>query len=248
MKKKIILILLIFLGTMNFVFANSVDVLYFKNGNVIRGEIVEFMPNDYLRIMLNDGTELLFNISEIERIVKEQTDKPITKNEYIQKYRGYIGLSFGQSIPVGKYINHYDRKLGTGNHISLINIGYRITDNVGIATSFWVSRIPYFYNDDIFNDEYSYLYSGFFAGPMFPLFTSDNVELDLRTMIGIIRCSKDIEDGLLGFNFGCVFKLNATNSLALLFLGDYLFSVQPAYNSFSMNVFFLGIGIAYRLK
>ncbi len=47
------------------------DVVYLKNGSIIRGMIIEQIPNQHLKIQTNDGSVYVYNIDEVERIAKE---------------------------------------------------------------------------------------------------------------------------------------------------------------------------------
>lgn len=47
------------------------DVVYLKNGGVIRGTIVELKPNESAKIQTADGSVFVWRVDEIERIAKE---------------------------------------------------------------------------------------------------------------------------------------------------------------------------------
>lgn len=47
------------------------DVVHLKDGSVVNGVIIEQIPNETIKIRLQDGRVLVFEMSEIERIVKE---------------------------------------------------------------------------------------------------------------------------------------------------------------------------------
>ena len=47
------------------------DVIYLKNGSVVRGIIVEQIPGDSLKIQIQGGSLFVFKMSEIVKIVKE---------------------------------------------------------------------------------------------------------------------------------------------------------------------------------
>ena len=51
--------------------AQVVDVIYLKNGSVVRGIIVEQIPNETLRIRTQGGSEFVFKMSEVLKITKE---------------------------------------------------------------------------------------------------------------------------------------------------------------------------------
>lgn len=47
------------------------DVVYLKNGSVIRGTILEQVPGKTLKIMTNDGSQFVYKIAEVEKMTKE---------------------------------------------------------------------------------------------------------------------------------------------------------------------------------
>jgi hypothetical protein len=49
------------------------DVVYLKNGSIIRGFITEQIPNIQLKIETRDGSLFVFKIEEIEKITREQS-------------------------------------------------------------------------------------------------------------------------------------------------------------------------------
>lgn len=49
-----------------------VDVVYIKNGSIIRGIIIEQIPNVQIKIKTKDGSVFVYKMDEIERITKEQ--------------------------------------------------------------------------------------------------------------------------------------------------------------------------------
>ena len=60
------------------------DVIYLKDGSVVRGEIIEFVPEDYYKIRITGGSELVFKINEISKITKESKTEYITAGEKIE--------------------------------------------------------------------------------------------------------------------------------------------------------------------
>lgn len=53
------------------VYAQSVDVLYLKNGSRIKGSVVEMDPNSGVKIETSDGSLFVFPISEVDHLSKE---------------------------------------------------------------------------------------------------------------------------------------------------------------------------------
>lgn len=48
------------------------DVVYLKNGSVIRGMVVEQVPNVSLKIRTADGSVFVYAMDQVEKITKEQ--------------------------------------------------------------------------------------------------------------------------------------------------------------------------------
>jgi hypothetical protein len=51
------------------------EVVYLKNGGIVRGVIIEQIPNAQLKIQTRDGNVFVFQMNEIERITKEYRNK-----------------------------------------------------------------------------------------------------------------------------------------------------------------------------
>lgn len=80
------------------------EVVYLKNGNIIRGTIIEQVPNESLKIKTSDGSVFVYQMNEIAKTTKEQKDS--SNNVYLQRgYRGFGEVS--AHIGVGDY--EYDR-------------------------------------------------------------------------------------------------------------------------------------------
>lgn len=47
------------------------DVVYLKNGSIVRGQIIEQVPNVSLKIQTKDGSLFVYKMEEVERIARE---------------------------------------------------------------------------------------------------------------------------------------------------------------------------------
>lgn len=72
-----ILVFTSFFCTVVYAQSDMQDVIYCKNGSIIRGIIIEQVIGESLKIQTNDGNVFVFNMSEVEKIAKE---KPLTNN------------------------------------------------------------------------------------------------------------------------------------------------------------------------
>ena len=60
-----------FATTLPCVAQENQDVVYLKNGNIVRGTIIEFVPDEYVDISMPNGRVRSFDMEDVERIVKE---------------------------------------------------------------------------------------------------------------------------------------------------------------------------------
>lgn len=77
---------------------NRRDIVYLKNGSIIKGDILEVVPNETIKIKTSDGSIFVFKMEEVERtgkdepvakeISKEQAD--VTKTKERAKSSGYL--------------------------------------------------------------------------------------------------------------------------------------------------------------
>ncbi|MEZ4847125.1 MAG: hypothetical protein R3B93_00525 [Bacteroidia bacterium] len=69
------------------------DVVYLKNGSIIRGQIEEQIPGDYVKIRVISDTAFTFQTSEIEKITREPSKYISIK---VKKYKGFMPISYRQ--------------------------------------------------------------------------------------------------------------------------------------------------------
>ncbi len=89
MKSKLVIFVAFFMFSILCIHSqNAVNVVYLKNGSVLKGTIVEQIPNESLKLRLFDGSIFVFKADEIEKItLEESVSKPIepVKQEVLQK-------------------------------------------------------------------------------------------------------------------------------------------------------------------
>ncbi len=52
--------------------SNWIDVVYLKNGSIIKGTIIEQVPNESLKIQTADGSVFVHSMSDVEKMSKEE--------------------------------------------------------------------------------------------------------------------------------------------------------------------------------
>ena len=120
--KRIIIITL--LSLMAIVGSNAQNIVKLKNGSIIRGELIEYVPNEKISIKAQDGSIFVYNDDDVISITQEERDPLNTKhnanyqNKYLapRGYRGFIeinpfnatnqGYVFNIKTTHGYQINH----------------------------------------------------------------------------------------------------------------------------------------------
>ena len=111
MKKILLFAIYVIAFTLSANAQNLTDVVYLKNGSIIKGIIVEQIPNESLKIETRDGNIFVYKISEIEKLTRETINNKATNrrnSDYVQskfnKPQGYIGiLEIGGGLGVGNW-------------------------------------------------------------------------------------------------------------------------------------------------
>ena len=108
------------------------DILYLKNGSVIKGYVLEQIPNKTVRFQTSDGSIFVFRMDEVERIAKEQPEifkevpkknqQVLTTDESSQfQLPGGLAILGGVSLPTGDFAATSGEKAGYAK------LGYSIT-------------------------------------------------------------------------------------------------------------------------
>jgi len=122
------------------------DVVYLKNGSIIRGIIIEQIPNVSLKIQTRDKNIFVYKIEEVEKITKElmqrQAKQQTISSDYssFNKPKGYMGLvELEGGLGIGTWA-------ATRTGVVIIN-GYRVIPQfafgVGIGTKIFTHSFDY---------------------------------------------------------------------------------------------------------
>lgn len=253
MKKCLLKVFFALIMSVSFGQNNYQDVVYLKDGSIIRGIIIEQVPNKSIKIETADKSVFVYRMDEIEKMTKEQIqlEKP-DSNDDSERRKGYIGLTIAASIPVGDFASELSGNANTGVHLNLVNFGYLFSENFGISATWFGGANPL----DISGiDPWSY--GGLMVGPLLSFPIAEKVEWDFRPMIGYSvtttpRIGLVEEDAsAFAFNIGTVFRINVGEKVSLLLSADY-FSTNPEFEGFGVSqrvsTIAFGFGIAYRIK
>jgi hypothetical protein len=129
---------------------NKQDVLYLKNGSIIRGMIVQFIPDSTVKIQTADGSLFVFPSVEIEKIQKEDVPQAAKINAVppLQQKDDNTAVSLfgGIAIPGSDFSNGAETGFTFGLQIHskketgvLMNISY--SNNPSPGDENWASFI-----------------------------------------------------------------------------------------------------------
>ena len=94
--KKLLLLFTLLVGiSLHCAAQNYTEVVYLKNGSIIRGIIIEQIPNSSLKIQTADGSIFAYPMNEVEKITKEVGASKNRHQDFGKKsstLRGYKGF------------------------------------------------------------------------------------------------------------------------------------------------------------
>ena len=134
------------------------DVVFLKNGSVLKGWFDEYYPDDSLRLRTIDGGVLVCATSDIERIAKEKNSVYLVDVSKSYKHdvsewrrKGYRGM-----VDLGYNINIDD------SHMKISSLttthGYQFNKYFFLGAGIGLSQMTYKMEDKtvVFNDNYSF--------------------------------------------------------------------------------------------
>ncbi|MBR1462225.1 MAG: hypothetical protein IJ604_02435 [Prevotella sp.] len=115
MKRIVLIIAAMMMLTVNMMAQNFQEVVYLKNGSIIKGTVIEQVPGKNIRIQTSDGSIFAYSMDDVERIVKEPVSgRQVSRGGYTYNqnsrtgdgglqtgYRGFFDM--GYNFGVGEY-------------------------------------------------------------------------------------------------------------------------------------------------
>lgn len=92
MTKTMILVCIFLFSLMFATSAQSVDILYLKNGSVIKGYVKEIIPTETVKIETADGSLFVYNMVDVDKISKEDAVKNERKLDSDQSIGSQTGF------------------------------------------------------------------------------------------------------------------------------------------------------------
>ena len=138
------------------------DVVYLKNGSIIRGYIIEQIPNQTIKIKTSDGSVFVYSMNDVEKITKEDRSagaataapKPLGSGAYSVNPLGFLQLGpvlqaefkAAPSLLVGPYV----RLLGLG----LVTHALASYDKLDAGSLAIGGTFRYFFGDPDLHDHF----------------------------------------------------------------------------------------------
>lgn len=109
--KRSILFLVCLMG-MTFAFAQTQlqDVVYLKNGSIVRGDIIEMVPDETVKIQTFDGSVFVFSYADVEKFTKEEGTVSVPRTALDKKSPWAAGLMSYFVPGMGQLYNGESRK------------------------------------------------------------------------------------------------------------------------------------------
>lgn len=111
---------------------NQQEVVYLKNGSIVRGIIIEQIPNESLKIQTADGSIFAYKMNEVEKITKEAAQN--------RRYTTHTSMG-----------DRFSGRGLTAGYRGFVDLGYTVgtgdfgEDRVEFATSHGYQFNPYLY-------------------------------------------------------------------------------------------------------
>lgn len=148
MKKILLVLAIVLFGMTGTVSAQSLEeTIYLKNGSIIRGVIIEQIPNESMKIQTRDGSVFVYRMEDIQKTTKEQTYNSYRslrnsagRFSAFNIEPGYFGsINFGYEIGVGGGDDRIKFDVVNGYRIQPefsigVGIGVKYFTNVEFAT------------------------------------------------------------------------------------------------------------------
>lgn len=127
--KKITLFIAVMLSAASMTAQQNVETVHLKNGGLVKGEIIEQVPNESLKVRTKDGSVFAYQMDEVEKITKEEASN-------VTQATGHRGLDF--NIDLGYNIA---TKGGGGSLAAGLELGKRVNKNFyfGVGAGTYIS-------------------------------------------------------------------------------------------------------------
>ena len=151
MKKTIqlvIIFLFVLVSNISYGQNNMEDVVYLKSGSIMRGIIIEQVPNQSIKIQTKDRNVFVFKYDEIEKITKENLPVDNTNNNSkISEFKksGFINLTEINFSPGVGYVKVEDYKFKNDDYsfgFRTVN-GYQLNEHLSLGIGIGIDKYKF---------------------------------------------------------------------------------------------------------
>lgn len=114
------------------------DVIYLKNGDILKGTIIENVLNDYVRIEIPGGSQLTIHYSDIQKLIKERVKT--TENMKNEEKTAVTNKMDAEKL---RYYEQEKKSNGTAILLSILlsSTGHAYAGNWGAGLLYTAERI-----------------------------------------------------------------------------------------------------------
>ena len=213
--KRFLLVLTIVLSA-SFTFAQTSlqDVVYLKNGSIIRGDIIEMVPSETVKIMTADGCVFIYDFADVEKFTKE---KPMHYGKTtVDKKSPWAAGIMSYFIPgLGQFYNGEERK-------GWIDLGTQVGGYAATLAGLGLTMEYSGYDDYYYGEDGTMIYeykegNKFLSTTGVVLFTAGIITIYANTIHSIVDAVKSSK------------RINAENGYVMYQINDRCaFGMQPS--------------------
>lgn len=161
--KKLYLLLFVFMFATVTYSQTYKDVVYLKNGSIIKGIIIEEVPGKTLKIQTTDGSVFVYNFDDVEKMTKELIQQNYNNNyaQYTEEKSPATAFVLSALLPgLGQYYNGDVTKgviqnvLYVGGWVIFFTAGYESYQES------WYNSYYGYYNYNYYDRETTWLWVG----------------------------------------------------------------------------------------
>ena len=174
------------------------DVVYLKNGSIIKGWVIEQIPTESLKIQTSDGSLFVYKMEEVQKIIKE---KEVDVEEEAPKIsRNGLKRGFRAIAELGYEMESNDND-GDNSPVINFSVGYQLNSYVFLGAGM---GFRYYMDDD----------KG--SVPIYFNFRSDFVNTKINPFVDVkLGYSPSCSGAYFSTGVGCRFKLGEKNGLSV---------------------------------
>ncbi len=136
----VVIVAVMFLGS-DLLAQDYVDVVYLNNGSIVRGIIIEQVPNESIKLQTKDGSIFVFEMKDIQKFTKELKADPQQSAPSRSGASGFAGKEregyvFGLDMSFGVGVGQTELEIGSSNYQTEYNQDYV---RVSFTNGAWVA-------------------------------------------------------------------------------------------------------------